>query len=282
MVKTKITIFKKLIKENTVKRLIIINGVTGALGSACLALCSRNPENTIYGWSRKGLPYMDFLVSGIMPDVTLICSVGKEDLKGYHMLLDRINFSLYEKVIYIHALGVYPFEISPEGTITVTDDHDKDGINDLVTKLSHDFFLSVLNKLIKKSARVQALIFGGLVDKHEPLVHQSWWKTMKKIKARCIEVVSKNKKVSVMVLNISSVICPNELITRPFVFRDTDAKSCFWLMPHEVAEEVDRLTTGDSQGFYECELFHPSGYYRPGYYADENFTVRKKRELGIL
>ncbi len=156
------------------KRLIIINGATGAIGSACLARYSRDSENTIYGLSRKGLLYTEFLVSGIVLDVTLICSAGKEDLKGYHILLDRINFSLYEKVIYIHALGVYPFGISPEGTIMVTGDHNKDDVNDLVTKLSHNFFLGVLNKLTKKSVRVQTLIFGGLADKYESLVHQSW------------------------------------------------------------------------------------------------------------
>ncbi len=99
---------------------------------------------------------------------------------------------------------------------------------------------------------------------------------MKKIKAWCVEVIAKNKKVSIIVLNISSVICPNELITRPFVFRETNAKPCFWLMPHEVAEEVDRLTADDSQGFYEYELFHPAKYYQTGYFMDTNFTVRKK------
>jgi len=263
------------------KRLVIINGVTGALGSACLARFSRNPKSTIYGLSRSYLNYKTFLTAGVMPDATLGCSVGQDTLKGCHMLLGKIDFSLYEEVIYVHALGAYPMEFGPNGTIEVANDHDKDGINDLVTKLSHDLFLGILDGLAKKNVLAQALIFGGLADKHEPLVHQSWWKTMKKIKARCIEAVAKHKKLGVTLLNVSSIICPNELRVRPYVFKDTDAKPWFWLMPHEVAEEVDRLTAGGSRGFCECELFHPAEYNRLGYYADENFTMRKKRELGI-
>ena len=263
------------------KKLIIINGATGALGSACYAQFTRNPQNTIYCLSRSALHYKGFLKAGIMPDATLACSVGEDILKGYCRLLNKINFSIYKEVVYVHAIGKYPFEISPDGTIEVTGDDDQDGINDLVTELSHDLFLGVLSRLIKKNVRVQALIFGGLADKYKPLVHQSWWKTMEKIEVRSREVVAKNKKIGVTLLNISSVACLNELITRPFVFTDTNAKSDSWLMPHEVARKVDFLTSDNFRGFRERELYHKARYYRKGYFVNRNFTARKKRELGI-
>ncbi|MEN9558365.1 MAG: hypothetical protein RL141_734 [Candidatus Parcubacteria bacterium] len=264
------------------KNLVLINGVTGAIGSACLAQFSRNPNNTIYGFARRARIYQFFLKNGAMPDATLVCSLGSDIIRGLRDLLSKVDRSQYERVVYVHALGVYPTEIDMDGVIRVSNDHDEDGIDDRVMTLSYEVFFGALDTLVQMELPTQAIIFGGLSDKHQPLVHQSWWKVMEKMKKRGMEVVGAQSGFGLTLLNVSSVMGPNDLMTRPFVFRDTDATAHCWLMPHEVAEAVERLTSGDRTGFQECELFHRAGYFKQGYYEGEGFTDRKKRELGIL
>jgi len=264
------------------KTLIIINGVTGALGAACLARFSREHGTTIVGLSRQAQKVDTFCANGYLPDNTLICSIGdissKEACKSFSQKIDK---SFYEKIIYIHAVGVYPFELDTTGNIHVSNDNDNDGIDDRVVKLSHDAFFAMTEALEGVGLPVRALIFGGIADKFKPAVHKSWWTVIEKTKDRMKKEAEQKNKTSFFVLNISSVICPHELITRPFVFQNTNADVSFWLMPHEVAEQVAALVFSKRNGFVEDRLFHKADYYEEDYFADPKFTKRKKAELGI-
>ena len=264
------------------KTLIIINGVTGALGAACLARFSREHDTTIIGLSRQAQNADFFCIRGRLPDNTLVCSMGdivsQEDCKSFSQKIDK---SFYEKIIYIHAVGVYPFELDGAGNIRVSNDEDNDGIDDRVVKLSHDAFFVMVEALKEVGLPVRALIFGGIADKFQPLVHKSWWTVMEKTKTRMQEEIKNQKDVSFCILNISSVICPHELITRPFVFQNTNADASFWLMPHEVAEQVVSMVFSKRGGLVEDELFHEADYYEEDYFVENKFTKRKRAELGI-
>jgi hypothetical protein len=128
---------------------------------------------------------------------------------------------------------------------------------------------------------VKALIFGGIADKFKPVVHKSWWTVMEKTKEKMRKEAEQKGNISFFLLNISSVICPHELITRPFVFQNTNADASFWLMPHEVAEQVAALVFSKQTGFVEDDLFHKADYYEKDYFVDTKFTKRKRDELGI-
>ena len=265
------------------KTLVIINGITGAVGTACLAEFSRVSEVTIFGLSRKGEHFSVFTKNGLLPNKTLICSIGDITSKNDCVSFTKsINLSLYEKIIYIHAVGVYPFEIDSHGNIKVSHDEDGDGIDDRVVKLSYDAFFAMSNSLKETDKKIHALILGGLSDKHRPAVHKSWWTVMEKVKNHMSENISETKNIDFFVLDISSIICPHELLTRPFVFQNTNANPRFWLMPHEVAEEIVKLTLPESkERFTEKDLFYKSDYYENNYFEGEKFTQRKREELGI-
>jgi len=266
------------------KTLVIINGVTGAIGTAALARFSRECDVTIYGLSRKAGPISSFIKSGNkLPDNSLICTIGDiSDKNNCEKFVDAINFSLFEKIIYIHAVGVYPFEIDSEGNIKISHDKDGDGIDDRVVELSNKAFFAMTDALVKTGKPINALIFGGIADKYQPAVHKSWWTVMEQVKSKMKEVSLQDKNINFFILNISSVICPHEILTRPFVFQNTNANPRFWLMPHEVAEEVAILTLSHSpMGFTEKDLFHKADYYSEDYFTDKKFTDRKKAELGI-
>lgn len=265
------------------KTLVIINGVTGAVGTACLARFSREHDVTIYGLSRRADSFSVFKKDEYLPDNSLICSIGDiADRDNCETFTKAINSALYEKIVYVHAVGFYPFEIDPLGNIKVSNDTDNDGIDDRVVELSYNAFFAMTDALRNIDTSVNALILGSTSDKHRPIVHKSWWTVIERVKEEMQKVVSIDKKVNFFVLNISSVICPHEILTRPFVFQNTNANPRFWLMPHEVAEEIVMLTLSESnRGFFEQDLYHKADYYQDDYFTEKKFTDRKISELGI-
>lgn len=264
------------------KTLVVINGVTGAIGGACLARFSREHDTDIIGLSRQALPAESFCRDGRLPGNTIICSIGDiTNPSDCQKFAGKINRKTYDKIVYVHAVGTYPFEIDASGNHRVAHDDDHDGIDDRVIELSHNAFFAMVAALESLDLPVRALIFGGIADKFKPLVHKSWWTVIGRIRERMKAEAAQKEKTSYCILNISSVICPHELLTRPFVFRDTNADPKFWLMPHEVAEQVVVLAFSKSPNFLEDELYHQADYYEEDYFTDAKFTKRKKAELGL-
>lgn len=264
--------------KNNKKKLVIISGVTGAIGGALFTVYGQRKDTVIYGISRKAQPVEVFLKGGTMPLATLICSIGND--LGYNRLLQAIDYDHVSEVVYIHALGLYPFEVDKNGSIKIENDNNGDGVNDEVNRLTFESFVlatSILNKYW--NGRSKCIIFAGIADKYRPLVHQSWWKTIEKVKGYMIKKVSDNSKLSMLVFNISSVLCPHEVITRPFVFTNTDADPRYWLDPYELAKFVVNKT-GSTLGYKEYEKFRiKPGFKEDSYYIDKSFTPRKVKEL---
>lgn len=263
---------------NREKTLVIISGVTGAIGSAILAEYAKEKNNVIYGISRKALPIESFLNNGKLPPKTLICSIGES--LDFDLLFRSVEYS-FKEVIYIHALGLYPFEVNSKGKISIEKDFDKDGVNDEVTKLTYQAFVSATQRLEKHwKGRVKCIIFGGIADKYRPDVHQSWWKTIEKVKEYMRNASKINRNVSMVVFNISSVLCPHEIVTRPFVFANTDADQTYWLSPYDLARFVVKKISRISIGFHEFEKYKVKPNFKPDiYYNNKSFTPRKVKEL---
>ncbi|MDD5068323.1 MAG: hypothetical protein PHS53_01370 [Candidatus Pacebacteria bacterium] len=260
------------------KRIVVISGVTGAIGSALLAEYAHDENTVVYGISRKARPVKDFLRNGKLPLRTLICSIGREN--DYSSLFRHMDYGV-DEIVYVHAIGLFPFEVNHKGVITVENDRDGDGVNDEVTKLTFDAFVNATTNLHTYwRGKTACILFGGMSDKYYPLVHQSWCKTMEKVKGYMRREVKRQKELSMLVFNISSVLCPHELITRSFVFTDTDADQTCWLSPHELVKFVLKETTRAGCGFREFEKFRKKPNFSPEvYYANDRFTPRKVKEL---
>ncbi len=267
------------------KKLVIIHGVTGAIGSACLSFFASNPDFIVYGISRKAKDFREFCVKGKLPVATLICSITSETYipRIATIFSESIDADQFSEIYYVHALGVYPFEIDKNGNRLVHNDNDGDGIDDRCTELTLEMFSSFYVSLASRTKKnVLSFIFGGIADKHEPLAHMSWWKTMKVLKDEIVRKSEKTKNLQaqVAIVNISSVLCPNELITRPFVFTETDADPTYWLQPMEVVQFLGHiLMTGQKECLKEYELFKKKPDFDEHYYENEVFTPRKVTEL---
>ncbi len=261
------------------KRLIIISGVTGAIGSALFAEYGQYKNNIVYGISRKARPINSFLKNGKLPFNTLICSLDSSN--DYAKLFRSIDYSLISEVVYIHALGLYPFEVDNNGQIKIENDNDEDGINDEVMKLTLELFSKVTESLQDNWKGVtKCVIFGGIADKYTPTIHQSWWKVMGMTKNYMLNQVKFKSKLSMILINISSVLCPHEVITRPFVFTNTDAQKEYWLHPYKLAKFVLSIVKMALPGYHEVEKYKIKPNFQINdYYRDDNFTPRKVREL---
>jgi hypothetical protein len=264
------------------KKLIIISGITGAIGNALLPALVK--DYVIYGISRKGLPMSKFINEKTQKffDATFICSIDGLDASAVEKFTSSIDYHLFSKVIYIHAVGLYPFEVNEHGEHVVENDIDGDGINDDVMNLTHNYLTEMISSigwkcLTNNIKPFSAVTFGGIADVHQPIVHESWWKTMQKTKIFLKQIGQGS--ATMHILNLSSVICAHEVMTRPFVFINTNAEPQYWLTPEEVAQKVKNLIADDRPGFFEEDLFHWSPYYKDGYYSNEKFTPRKVKEL---
>ncbi len=266
------------------KKLVIIHGVTGAIGSACLAHFASQKDTIVYGISRKAKDFTEFCVDGKLPITTLICSISSETYASRmaHYFTEAISSEMFSEIYYIHAVGLYPFEIDKKGNRFVEHDNDADGINDRCQYLTKDLFSKFCLLLSSRAKKpVRSFLFGSIADKYEPFAHMSWWKTMKELKEIITYGQNKNGKFgTVSIVNISSVLCPHELIIRPFVFTATDANPEYWLSPNDVTLFISSLIEkGQKQKFQEYELFKKLPDFDKEYYEDKFFTPRKIAEL---
>lgn len=261
------------------KRIVVIAGVTGSIGSALLSEFAQNSENVIYGISRKAEHVEHFLKDGKLPHKTLIC--GLTIPEEYELLFSKMNYNDIDEILYIHAVGLYPFEVNKNGEIVTDNDTDGDGINDEVRKLTFTAISNAVRSLQNHfSGKIKICLFGAIADKYKPAVHHSWWKTIEKTKSFLQEVSSKNQNITSTLFNISSVLCPHEIITRPFVFIHTDADQTKWLHPYELSQFVYATVQTIAPGFHEFEKFRIKDDFEPEqYYKDESFTPRKVEEL---
>lgn len=262
------------------KKLVIVSGVTGAIGNALLAEYGKQKGTVVYGISRQALEFPSFInpENGKIYSRTLICSVTSNTEKGYKEFLRLIDFSIFSEIIYVHALGIYPFEVNGLGEYVVSHDEDGDGIDDRCMYLSYSLFRLITSEIIKRSVcPVQCVIFGSLADKFGPLAHKSWCCVINKVKNYMKEVA--NNKTTMLLLNISSVICSHELISRPFVFVNTDADHSYWLTPWEISKKITKELKRAKGYYHEKELFNFNPEFDVDYYQDRKFTPRKIAEL---
>jgi hypothetical protein len=82
-----------------------------------------------------------------------------------------------------------------------------------------------------------------------------------------------------LILNISSAICSHELITRPFVFINTNADHSCWLSPFEIGKKIVKEFRTKTGGYHEKDIFNHWAEFKPDYYQDRNFTPKKMAEL---
>ncbi len=267
------------------KQLYIIPGISGAVGNALLAQVLQDPHAVVYGVSREAKAYTGFInpETEFLYPKTFICSLGSIQDAQIKDFVTSIDFSSFNKVMCVHALGHFPFEINKKGEHVVNHDYDGDGINDITLDLSCRIFKSFTTEIRKVTNKEKkpfaSVLFGSIVDQYRLKEHESWWKVMKMTKKYMHKAAGKHSAMHLV--NISSILCSHEIATRPFVFIDTDADPAYWLAPAELATYLEKEMKKRNffSGFHEHVVYKKRPDITHGYFSAKVFKERKMSEL---
>lgn len=264
------------------KTIVFINGVMGVIGSAIFSYFAELGEHVIYGTSRKGFYFDEYVdpIDGKLPLTNLVFSLADYRSEHYQIDIENLVDAVPDlPVIFIHSMGEYATELSRDGKIVIQNDHDGDGINDNVKCLSYEVPMAFCKKLAETKPRVTFVQIGSLSDKHKIDIHYSWVKSMDLLKNDLQELCEKHSTLDALVLNVSSLLTPKELIDRPFVSLKTNADMSYWLPPIEIAKYIDEYSQAPRQGFREEELYKKWPNISPDHFSIESYKMRRGKEL---
>jgi hypothetical protein len=263
------------------KKIVIINGVMGVIGSPIFSFFVEQGENIIYGISRKGL-YFDEYVNeqGRLPETNLVFALTDYKSENYEIDIDNFVDALPElPIVFIHTMGEYVTEMSRDGKLQIINDNDGDGINDSVKRLTYDIPQSFSKRLAKRKEPVTFVQIGSLSDKYRIDIHSSWVKSMDLLKTDLQKTCEENNHFHALVLNVSSVLTPRELVDRPFVSLKTNADMRYWLPPVEIAYFINEYIQSPDMGVVEKELYKKWPNISPDHFTLASYRERRGKEL---
>lgn len=262
------------------KKIYIINGVMGVIGSPIFTYLAQQKDTIIYGISRQGLPMDTFIKNGELPESHLVVSLGdylKDGSKNIKKLIQSLPKN-YE-VIFVHAMGVYLTEVDINGRYKIDNDNDGDGINDLVKKITYDVPLQFAQEFAKSGREATFTQIGSLSDEWNLQAHYSWVTSMNLLKEKLAKLSNKYENFNTCMINVSSVLTPKELIERPFATTQTNADPSFWLNPLDIGKKIHNLSDGLVADYSETALFNPWPEFKQDHFNIDNYLPRRLLEL---
>lgn len=263
------------------KKIIIINGVMGVIGSPIFSFFTEQGDNIVYGISRRGL-YFDEYVNddGKLPETNLVFSLADYKTENYEIDVENFIDAVPElPIVFIHTMGEYVTEMGRDGQLQISNDKDGDGINDSVKRLTYDVSLCFSKKLCSRKQETLFIQIGSLSDKYRIDIHGSWVKSMDLLKTDLETISKENENFYAMVLNVSSVLTPKELVDRPFVSVKTNADMRYWLPPVEIAHFINDYMRKPEKGLIEKELYKKWPNISPDHFAIDAYKERRGKEI---
>ncbi|MFZ2205626.1 MAG: hypothetical protein WAV23_03470 [Minisyncoccia bacterium] len=263
------------------KKIIIINGVMGVIGSPIFSYFAEQGENFIYGISRRGFYFEEYVdSSGELPQKDIVFSLADYKKENYEIDIDSFIDALPDlPIVFIHTMGEYVTEMTRDGKLQVENDNDGDGINDNVKRLTYEVPIIFAKKLGKRKSPTTFIQIGSLSDKYKIDIHGSWVKSMDLLKNDLKKISDNNKNFNALILNVSSVLTPKELTDRPYVSLKTNADMRYWLPPTEIAKFIDEYTKSIKTGLHEEELYKKWPNISPDHFSLSKYKERRGKEI---
>lgn len=256
------------------RTLTIVAGSAGEIGTE---FCKRLINNDIdcIGIVRKtrtGLASENF--------TELICDLENES--EIETEFSGIDFEKYQRIIFLHAIGIDKFE--PRGYPII---RPMDTIPSDVYKTNVNTFKHLLKYCIKRIGRInleneskikfRAAIIAGEGDKHAPFVIESFVEAKYILRQYIQSYISIYPEwISGLSINITSTITRSALQARPF------ADTRYWLSPGEVAEQSFGKLVSRFGKFKEISVIKECPNFSADYYDNKQLLYEKwSRETGI-
>lgn len=201
-----------------------------------------------------------------------------DDEKQIENVFSVIDFSKYEKIIYLHTIGSDKF--NPRGypnirpMETIDTDIYKTNVNSFKYLLRY-----LVNKIKDQSKKIEfkVAIIAGVPDKYTPFVIEPFCEAkfiLRQYIQSCVNLYP--NWISGLSINISSTITKSALSTRPH------ADTTYWLTPKEVVDQSFQKLASSSVLYEEIDIIKNLPGFTEDYYQNKDLLYEKwSKETGI-
>lgn len=245
------------------EKLFLVTGASGKLGGAFVNKLKEVSAGKVYAFSRKS--------TNTCADKSYLVDLLEE--KEVLSIFKDLDFHEYDEIILVHTVGKFKFE---DGT-TVTVDDDGDGIDDDVYRTNVITVKNILKSLFSCSAeetKIKVCAFASVSDKYNIPFWSSYTRS-KNILRGYLQTLCEIRKISALVVNVSTVDTGNENQLRPL------ADKTYWLEPEEIVTEV-LPSIENLVGYQEIDIIKENPSFKKDYYIDHDVLLKKwHTEMGL-
>lgn len=258
------------------KTLIIIAGVAGEIGTAFGKKTTNYLIETL-GVIRKST------VEGIESENFKTIQCMLDDEYDINEKFQHIDIEKYERIIYLHTIGVDKFNPRNYPDVVKMDTIDPNVYDTNVN--SFKYLLRYLGERIYKYNQntdthilLKTAIIAGTADKYTPFVIEDFCEAKFIVREYMRSYVGRFPEwFSALSINVTSTITKSAVAIRPY------AKTDYWLTPDGVVEKSYADLISIEKGYREIDLIKSSPDYVEGYYEDKDMLYRKwSAETGIF
>lgn len=263
-----------IMSQNQNKTLIIVAGAAGEIGTE---FCRKivNQRINCVGIMRNNKIQLE---SDLLLQIP--CDLANE--KEIESAFANVNFKEYQKIIFLHTIGVDKFELRGYPDIKPMDTIPYDVYNTNVNTFKYLLKYCIhridkLNLQNKSKIKFKIAIIAGEGDKYTPFVIESFCEA-KFILRQYIQSYIKIHPnwVSGLSINITSTITKSALKVRPY------ADTTYWLTPEDVVNQSFKKLIKSSSKYKEIDVIKQSPNFTDGYYENNNLLYAKwSKETGI-
>lgn len=258
--------------KSTNKKLILITGATGSIGSCFFEQFILENDCHVVGLSRSGLKTLK------IPSHHSIVYFDFEDKKSYEKIGKLLENGNYKKIFYIHAVGKFQTEIieSENGF----SEPKKGKYNDQVVKLTLEYTSRMVDFLVAKASKgieITAINIGSLSDEFDIPVFQSWRYGQTQLLNFFDKKTKEFKNLSALTVRVSTILGANELLDRPYLF-NTNTDPNFWLPKTELVAFVKRRIKYFFNGSKIENLFRRYPQFDNGHWNGKKTFARRVLE----
>lgn len=259
---------------NKNKTLYIVAGAAGEIGTSFLKKLTDNKNDCVAIIRKREVSFESPFLKTIKLDLTSQYEIetGLKDIK----------FEDYQKIVYLHTIGVDKFDPRGYPKIDKMKTIDSDVYDTNVNSFKYLYRYCVkrvrdYNLAHDQKINLKISIIAGTSDKHTPFVIESFCEAKFILRQYIQSAVNLYPDfVSGLSINVTSTITESALKVRPY------ADTTYWLTPEEVVSQSIETLIEDSKGYKELDLLKKSPLFVNDYYENNTLLYDKwTKETGI-
>jgi hypothetical protein len=259
--------------NNNYKKLVIITGVTGTIGSKFFEHYLQDKTALVYGISRRGLNLKDVNLEEMYSVVLNVDILKSQNIANFVETIPQ--FDSVSEIIYVHCIGDFKTEFQTD--VEIFPGTQNRTIDPAVYSTVYQSFVDTVSSLRNRfeSKKISVISFGSLTDAHEIDCFYSY-RTSQKLLEDFSRIFAKEKNVDFIHTRLSTVLSHSEFISRPYIGK-TSIDFQYIIKSSEIVEFV--INRIYSKGYHQFELFKPLPQFKPNHFESTVTEERRRKEL---